>query len=348
MNKGEQRRDRSPVPQPLQPNPPTEPPQPTPLQAPSVRVDARAPTLGLVEYGLIALQSMLWGSTFFFIAIARFEIPPLTLTAARLVPATLLLGCVVLAMGLRLPATWPEWRRMLLFSTLNNVLPFVLIILAQREVTGGIAAIFMATTPLCGLLLAPWLIAEERFTWRRLVGILIGIAGVAVITGASGAAGSWRAQGMLLMAALCYSLANIYARKFFAGYHPFAVASAQTIGSLAVAVVGAVALLVEQPWLTPLPSSAAFFSVLVMGIAGSGLAPLCHFTVLRRGGPVNAMLASIVVPITPIVLGVAFLGEHIGARELLGGAIIALALIIIDGRAFAPIIRRLRKPGSGS
>jgi drug/metabolite transporter (DMT)-like permease len=77
-----------------------------------------------------------------------------------------------------------------------------------------------------------------------------------------------------------------------------------------------------------------------MGLFGSGLAPLCHFTVLKRGGPVNAMLASIVVPITPIVLGVAFLGEHIGPRELLGGGIIAIALIIIDGRVFGALRRR--------
>ncbi len=320
-----------------------EPPPPiAPQLLPSAAVAARQPTLGLLEYGLIALQSMLWGSTFFFIAIARFEFAPLTLTAARLIPATTLLAGVVLAMGLRLPATWQAWRQMIIFSTLNNVLPFALIIQAQKEVTGGIAAIFMATTPLCGLLLAPWLIADERFTWRRLIGIVIGIAGVAIVTGASGAAGSLSAQGMLLLAALCYSLASIYARRYFSGYHPFAVASAQSIGSLFVAVP--VAMLIDRPWLSPTPSSAAWLAVLVMGVFGSGLAPLCHFTVLRRGGPVNAMLASIVVPITPIVLGVAFLGEHIGSRELLGGSVVALALIIIDGRAFAPIARRLGKP----
>lgn len=299
---------------------------------------ASAPTLGATEYGLIVLQSMLWGSTFFFIAIARAEVPSLTLSAARLVPAMLLLGAVVLAMGLRLPATWSDWRRMLVFATLNNVAPFVLIIQAQREVTGGIAAIFMATTPLCGLLMAPWFIADERFTWRRLCGILVGIAGVAVITGASGAAGSWRAQAMLLSAAFCYSAANIFARRYLSGHHPFAIASAQTIGSFAVALP--VALVFEKSWTLPMPSSGALLSILVMGLFGSGLAPLCHFTVLRRGGPVNAMLASIVVPVTPIVLGVAFLGEHIGVRDLLGGCIIAMGLVIIDGRVFGALRRR--------
>jgi drug/metabolite transporter (DMT)-like permease len=77
-----------------------------------------------------------------------------------------------------------------------------------------------------------------------------------------------------------------------------------------------------------------------MGFIGSGLAPLCHFTVLRRAGPVNSMLASIVVPITPVVLGAMFLGERLSLRELFGGLIIACGLLIIDGRPLRALQRR--------
>lgn len=306
--------------------------------SPSVTLAApRSPTLGAVEYALIATQAMTWGSTFFFIALARSHVPPLTLSFVRLVPAALLLGSVVAMMGLRLPATWPEWRHMLIFSTFNNALPFVLISAAQRETTGGIAAIFMAITPLCGLIMAPWFIAEERFTAKRLVGILVGIIGVAIVTGASGAAGSWTSQGMLVIAALCFGAAGIYARLYLSGYHPFAVASAQTIGALAVSLLPL--MVFDRPWSMANPGTEAWLAMLVIGIAGSGLSPLCHFTVLRRAGPVNAMLASIVVPVTPIVLGFAFLGERIGLREIVGGCVIALALVIIDGRAMERVRR---------
>lgn len=290
----------------------------------------RAPTLGAVEYALIATQAMTWGSTFFFIAIARSHVPPLTLSFVRLIPAAILLGTVVAMMGLRLPATWPEWRHMLIFSTFNNALPFALISAAQRETTGGIAAIFMAITPLCGLVMAPWFIAEEKFTARRLVGILVGIVGVAVVTGASGATGSWKSQSMLVVAALCFGVAGIYARLYLSGYHPFAVASAQTIGAIAVSILPLLA--IDRPWSLANPGTEAWLAMLIIGIAGSGLSPLCHFTVLRRAGPVNAMLTSIVVPVTPIVLGFAFLGERIGMREMLGALLIAFALTIIDGR----------------
>ncbi len=290
----------------------------------------RSTALGPVEYALIATQSITWGSTFFFIALARSHVPPLTLSFVRLIPAALLLGAVVAMMGLRLPATWPEWRHMLIFSIFNNALPFALISAAQRETTGGIAAIFMAITPLCGLVMAPWFIAEEKFTARRLVGILVGIVGVAIVTGASGATGSWTSQSMLVVAALCFGAAGIYARLYLSGYHPFAVASAQTIGALAVSILPL--LVIDRPWSLANPGMEAWLAMLIIGIAGSGLSPLCHFTVLRRAGPVNAMLTSIVVPVTPIVLGFIFLGERIGVRELVGAIIIACALTIIDGR----------------
>ena len=83
-----------------------------------------------------------------------------------------------------------------------------------------------------------------------------------------------------------------------------------------------------------------------MGTFGSGLSPLCHFTVLKRCGPINAMLTSIVVPVTPIILGIAFLGERLGLRELAGALTIALALIVIDGRLLDRWLRRTVSGGA--
>ncbi len=286
--------------------------------------------MGPTEWGLVALQAIFWGSTFFFIAIARKSMPPLTLSAIRLLPAAMLLFAVTGAMGLRLPATWPEWRRLLVFSALNNALPFWLIIEAQREVSGGIAAIFMTMSPLWALLLAPWFVAEERFTWPRFAGIVVGIVGVAIITGASGAAGSWHAQGLLVAATICFAAANIFARRHLAGHHPFVVALGQIIGAIVLTVP--LMLAVERPWSLPNPGVLPWIAMLTMGLVGSGLAPLCHFTVLKRAGPVNSMLASIVVPITPVLLGWVSLGERLSTKEFAGAGVIALGLLIIDGR----------------
>ena len=314
------------------------------VETPSSAMPRQA-ALGPVEYGLIALQAMLWGSTFFFVAIARPHLPTMTLSALRLLPAVVVLLGVVWALGLRLPATRQEWQRVLVFSSLNNVLPFALIALAQHEMSGGIAAIFMATAPLSALVLAPWFIADEHFTWRRFAGILIGIGGVAVLVGASGGTGTWRGQAMLLLATLFFSGANIYARKCMGGYHPFSLASAQTIGSMALALP--LALIVDRPWQLATPPAQVWLAALAMGTLGSALAPLCHFTILRRSGAVNAMLSSIVVPITPVLLGWAFLDEKLTLRELTGGLIIAAALVVIDGRVVSWGLQRMKRPGNG-
>jgi drug/metabolite transporter (DMT)-like permease len=289
--------------------------------------------MGPTEWGLIALQAMFWGSTFFFIAIARKSMPPFTLSVIRLLPALALLLVVTAAMGLRLPASAPEWRRLLVFAALNNAIPFYLIIQAQQEVSGGVAAIVMAMGPLWALLLAPWFIADERYTWARFVGILVGVLGVAVITGAGGSAGTLGALGLLVLGTFCFASANIYARRFLGGYHPFVVALCQIIGALVL--TAPLMLVFERPWSLPAPGGGAWAAMLAMGLLGSGLAPLCHFTVLKRAGAVNGMLSAIVVPITPALLGVAFLGEKVAAKDISGAVLIATGLLIIDGRPLA-------------
>jgi drug/metabolite transporter (DMT)-like permease len=300
-------------------------------QASSSIVAPAAPQMAARDYGLIALQSMLWGSAFFFIALVGGEVQPITITALRLVPACLVLLVVIHVLGLRLPATWGAWGKMLLMSAFNNVVPFILIIHAQRDVSGGIAAIFNATAPLFAVFIAPLFVPEERWSWLRICGILTGIVGVAVLVGGAGAVKPM-AAGLLLTAACCYASANVMTRLFFPGIPPFVIACAQMIASLVLAA--SAALLFEQPWRMAPPSERTWLAIAAMGILSSAFASLCHFTVLRRAGATNAMLVTIILPLTPIVLGSLLLGEQITVRQLIGGLIIAFALVIIDGRLF--------------
>jgi drug/metabolite transporter (DMT)-like permease len=292
----------------------------------------RSPTMGLAEYGLITLQSILWGSTFFFVSLVGREVPPVTMGALRLVPASLLLLAVIAWLGLRLPADLSVWARMLVLAAFNNMLPFILIALAQREVTGGVAAVFNATAPLFAVLLAPAFVPEEYLSWRRIVGVLAGVGGVAVLIGAvrGGASVSLHSGILLLSAAFCYASANIMTRRFFGGYPPFVIAAAHMLAALAIGIVASV--VIDQPWTRPMPSHASLVAIAAMGVFGSALASLCHFTVLRRAGPTNAMLVTIILPLTPILLGALFLGDRMSAHQVAGASLIALALIIIDGR----------------
>jgi drug/metabolite transporter (DMT)-like permease len=108
----------------------------------------------------------------------------------------------------------------------------------------------------------------------------------------------------------------------------------------AIFVAFPLAIAVDRPWALPLPSLQVLGAIAGMGLFGSALASLCHFTVLQRAGTTNALIVTLIMPLTPILLGAAFLGERLSPRDMAGAGVIAAALIIIDGR-----ILRSRFPG---
>jgi drug/metabolite transporter (DMT)-like permease len=300
--------------------------------------------LGATEWGLIGLQSMLWGSSYFFVAIARTELPPFTITALRTLPAAAALLLIVLSLGYRLPATRAEWRLFILFASFNTVLPFILIVWGQARATGGMAAILNATAPLFGVFLAHMLTHDEKMSWNRLAGIVVGLTGVTILIGYDvvfGSGADLLARLALLAAPLCYVCANLFARIRLGEYPPFVIAAMQMIGSMPTAF--ALSFAFEQPWALATPSLNVLGAIAGMGIFGSALSALCHFTVLRRAGAINATLVTLIMPLTPIVLGGVFLGDKLSHTDALGAVVIATALLIIDGRVFA----RRRRPSKG-
>jgi drug/metabolite transporter (DMT)-like permease len=170
-------------------------------------------------------------------------------------------------------------------------------------------------------------------------GILVGIAGVAILMGGdvvAGATADLLARLALIAAPFCYVSANIFVRRRLGRYPPFVIAAMQMVG--AIFVTFPLALAIDRPWALPEPSPAALGAIVGMGVFGSALASLCHFTVLRRAGATNASLVTLIMPLTPILLGGIFLGERLGAGDIAGALIVAAALIIIDGR-----VLRLRR-----
>jgi drug/metabolite transporter (DMT)-like permease len=296
--------------------------------------------LGFVEWGLMALQSMLWGSSYFFIALVQAEVPALTITALRTLPAAAVLVLIVLSLGYRLPATLAEWRLFIGFAAFNTVLPFLLIVWGQSRATGGMAAILNATAPLFGIFLAHVFTHDEKLSWSKVAGILIGIAGVAILIGPNilaGDAADLLARLALLAAPLCYVCANIFVRRRLASYPPFVIAATQMISAILVALPLAAAL--DRPWQQAAPSPQALAAIVGIGVLGSALPSLCHFTVIQRAGATNASLVTLIMPLTPVLLGGVFLGDRLSGTEIAGALIVAAALAIIDGRAFG-VLRR--------
>ena len=205
------------------------------------------PAMGAAEWSLLLLLALLWGASFFFQKKVLLELRPFTLVFGRLALAAVALDIIVLAGGYRLAALRGYWGGMLLMGAVNNAIPFCLFAWSQTRITTGLAAIFNATAPLFTVLAAHFLTDDERLTPRKIIGVICGIGGVIFILSPdvlAGPRGSIGGQLACVAAAICYSLASIYARRF-REIPPLVLAGVQA--SIAAIMVLPLALILEEP-----------------------------------------------------------------------------------------------------
>ena len=298
-------------------------------------------TMGLRDWGLVAALSVIWGGSFFFIGIAVKSLPPLTLVFLRVALAALVLNLAVPAIGLRMPADRRTWSAFFAMGFLNNLLPFSLIVWGQTHIASGLASILNATTPVFTVIVAHFLTKDEKLTPNRILGVLIGLAGVGIIIGPDALKGLgvnvW-AQAAVLGAAVCYSFAGIFGRRFRRmGVHPMVTAG--QVSASAVMLLP-LALAVDHPWRLPVPGASAVAAVLGLALLSTALAYIIFFRVLASAGATNIMLVTFLIPVSAILLGSLLLGEHLAGRQFLGMGLIGAGLAAIDGRLLARLGRR--------
>jgi drug/metabolite transporter (DMT)-like permease len=283
---------------------------------------------------LLLVLSVLWGGTFFFVAVALRELPPLTLVLSRCVVAALALVPVLLALGYAFPRTGAEWRDFAVMAVLNNIIPFGLIFYAQQSVPSGLAAVLNATTPLMSLLVL-WLVAGEALTTNKVAGVLIGLAGVGVLVGPAATAGlsGGPVIGMLaiLGATLSYGFSGVWGRRLGQTPAPVSAACQMLCSALMMVPLAGV---VDRFWTLPLPSAPVLAAVLALGLLSTALAYILFFQIMRSAGSLNVMLVTLLIPFTSIALGALYLGESLSARQVAGALVIGLSLLVIDGRLF--------------
>jgi drug/metabolite transporter (DMT)-like permease len=217
-------------------------------------------------------------------------------------------------------------------GALNNLIPFSLIFWGQTAITGGLASILNATTPLFAVVLAHWLTRDERITGGRLVGLALGIGGVAVLIGPEALQGvglHLLAQIAVLGAALSYAFAGIYGRRF-KGQSPLVTAAGQV--SATTVMVLPVALALDQPWTGPSPGLATWAAIIGLALLSTALAYILYFRILASAGATNLLLVTFLIPVSALLLGAAVLGERIDLEQVLGMILIGLGLAAIDGR----------------
>ncbi len=287
-----------------------------------------------LEWGMVVTLSFLWGGSFFFNGMAVRELPTLTVVVVRVALAAAILSIALRLMSVAMPRDPAVWRAFFGMALLNNVVPFTLIVWGQAHIASGLASILNATTPVFGVLVAHRLTTDEKMTGGRLAGVLICLAGVAILIGGDALSSlgiDVLAQAACLTAALSYALAGIYGRRFKAmQVSPLATATGQLLASSALLLP--MVLLIDRPWALPVPSVTAILALIGVALLSTALAYIIYFRILATAGATNLLLTTFLIPISAILLGTAFLGETLQLTHIGGMVMIGLGLAAIDGR----------------
>ncbi|MFN4142039.1 DMT family transporter [Aestuariivirga sp.] len=198
-------------------------------------------------------------------------------------------------------------------------------------IASGLASVINATTPLFGVALIA-AAGLEPLVWRKIAGILIGIAGVAVLKGGTVLGAGTQSAGILLClgAAASYGLGGLWAKLKIKGVAPLSMATGQLLCSSAI--MTALAFSFDSPVQLLDASPAAWLALLGLALLATSLAYILFFKVVARSGAANVMLVTMMIPASAIALGVTLLGERLEPREIVGALVILVALLVIDGR----------------
>lgn len=293
------------------------------------------------NWAILLMLSVLWGGSFFFIEIAVASVQPFSLVLIRVSLAAAALWLYLAARRERLPLPPGALTAFFVLALLNNVLPFVAFAWAQQEISGGLASILNATTPIWGVIVAHLFTADEKMSPAKAAGVLLGFGGVVVMIGAdflSEIGTAVLAQLACLAATLCYGLAVVYARRFRAmGINPIGVSTGQL--SAAAIILLPLVLLFEPPWAAAAPAPEAWAALAALALVSTSFAYILYFQLLASAGATNSLLVTFLIPITAILLGSWLLGEVLEPRHFAGMALIGAGLAAIDGR-----LLRLMRP----
>jgi drug/metabolite transporter (DMT)-like permease len=285
-----------------------------------------------LDWLIFLALGFMWGSSYLFIKLAVDSFGTFTLITLRLLIGAALLWFVVLASRTPLPRDRRAYGHLLVMGVINITLPFTLITWAEQSVDSALAAILNSTVPLMVIVIAPLFLLDEPIRLNGLVGLAVGFAGVVLIVspGLAGAAGTLPGQLALLGSSLSYAIGNVYARRNVRGLPPMIPAVFQV--TVALVIVAVLALALERPWETSRPDLEGWFSVVWLGILGSGLAYLAYFRLLSRWGATRTSLVAYMLPVVGIVLGFLVRREPIDSTLIAGTALVIAGVALVNGR----------------
>ncbi len=271
-----------------------------------------------IHWAMLAFLCISWGLAFYLIAVGLESFPPLTVVNIRLLVGAVVLAGLMRWQGHRLPREPAWWIRFALLSLVGNLVPFLLITWGETRISSSQAGLLMALMPISTMVMAHYFISHEPLTARRLLGVLMGFAGVVVLMGGEGLTtsgnGQLLAQLAVLAASLSYAANSVYTKRI-PPINTLVVAT----GSL---VTGALMLLpftlaLEQPWRIH-PAAGSLLAVIMLGVFSTGLATWVYFKVVADCGPGFLSVINYIIPAVAFAAGVVLLGEPASSSQVLG------------------------------
>jgi drug/metabolite transporter (DMT)-like permease len=297
-------------------------------------------TISAQAWVFLLVLSVIWGGSFLSVRVALDEIGPLTAVAHRTGWAMLILWVYVGFRRMTVPRGLKIWAAFLVMGILNNVIPFSLMAWGQLHIETGLTSILNASTAIFGVIAAAVFFADERLTLRKGIGVTIGFFGVATAIGLSSLAHfDLRSLGQLAVigGTMSYALAGVWARKTLGHLPPQIAAAGMVTGSSLVMIPAA--WFIEGPISLSLEPR-TWIAIGYYAVIATALAYLLYYRVLQMAGSGNLMLCTLMVAPVAIVLGAVVLNEALPLRAYVGFGLLALGLVILDGR----LITRLKRP----
>jgi drug/metabolite transporter (DMT)-like permease len=275
---------------------------------------------------------LIWGSSFLWIKIALEELPAATLAAERITIGALVMLVYLRVVGMRLPGTWRELLPLAVVGLLNAAVPYILISWGEEVVDSGTAAVLNSLAPIFSLLIAGLYLRVEPVTGLRVIGLVIGFAGAAVLASRELALRddplALLAAGAVMLAAVSYAVAASYARHHLKVTHRYVVSG----GTLVFGAIFAwmVALPVDGFQLPQQPDT--IVSMLWLGVMGAFVAYLLYFFLIAELGATLAAMVTYVFPVVGVALGVAFLNEVLDLRLVAGTVLVVVGIAVVSLR----------------
>ena len=278
------------------------------------------------DLSLLVLLALIWGSAFFNIKIATYSYEPFTLALVRVIFASIPLFLLCKYKNIKIKAFSKNWKRYAIIGLCNIAIPFVLIAIGTAKINSYLAAILMSTTPLSGSILAHFFTKNEKLSYLKSLGVLIGFSGIVLLFFDKVIINSNNYFYVLIviLGSTFYCIGGLLTLKLKNKINEN-VTTSTTLWS--VIFLLPMSLLFEAPWNSS-PTLESTLSLLYLGVVATGLAWLIRFRILTVNGLVFQTQVAYLIPIFGIIFGYFVMGEIITWRVLLSLVVILIGIYI--------------------